>query len=325
MTRAEKKDQAASKCSTAALQVLVCGGVAASALAWPSPGLAAKPQSEREVPARASRAEERIEIEARFVEASAEAVREAFSVAGVKVRPGPRILGQALGDVQGIFGAERAEVFWESLAVANDVNVAAQLNSSVGPGRTDSLASVRDFQYSVDREGGKVQRTWTGTRLSLTSRLQGNLVAFDLKPWIRSYECAITTAAVEQPVFSDWKPELTFNLPVESSLVWGLGRHRIDGVMREVLLIVKAAHPRVESPSRGTVEVGELNEVVSSPFNAFGGLPKAPGVSGGESEPAPPFQMLQQTVLKEAPSESSGKVKPGQDQKGAPGAPKNKP
>ncbi len=316
---------AAPKFCHGVLQTLVRGCVAGLALAVSPFGFAARPLPEREVLAPAPPAGERIEIEARFMEASAEAVREAFSVVGVKMTSGTRILGQALGDLQGIFGAERAEVFRESLEVANDVNVVAQLNSSVGAGRTDNLASVRDFEYSVDREGGKKQRTWTGTRLSLTSRLQGNLVAIDLKPWLRSFECTVTTAAVEQPVFSDWKPELTFNLPVESSLVWGLGRHRINGVMREVLLIVKAAHPRVESPSRGTVEVGELNEVVSLPFKAFGGLPKAPGVSNRESETASPFQLLQQPVLKEAPSEPSGKVKSGQDQKGAPGAPKNKP
>lgn len=264
---------------------------------------------------------DRVEIEARFVEASAEAVREAFSVVGVRVSSGPRILGQALGDLQGILAGERAGVFWESLAVANDVNVLAQLNSSVGPGRTDGLASVRDFEYSVDKERGRFQRTWVGTRLALTSRLRGGLVEVDLKPWLRSFECFITTAAVEQPVFSDWRPELTFTLPVESSLIWGLGRHRLNGAMREVLLIVKAAHPRGEGPSRGTVEVGELNEVTSSGPKSSSRASSA----SGESDAASVFQLRQQPALKEAPSEPSTKVKSGQSQQGTLTAPKNKP
>lgn len=268
---------------------------------------------------------ERVEIEARFVEASAEAVREAFSVVGVRVNSGPRILGQALGDLQGILGGEKAEIFWESLAVANDVNVLAQLNASVGAGRTDKLAVVQDFQYSVDKDGGKAQQTWIGTRLSLTSRLRSGLVEVDLKPWLRSFECVITTAAVEQPVFSDWRPELTLNLPVESSLIWGLGRHRLNGAMREILLIVKASHPRGGGASRGTVEIGDLNEITSSKPNESSRASASSGGSNGGSDAASVFQLRQQPALKEAPSETSAKVQARQNEQGPPVAPKNKP
>ena len=134
-------------------------------------GVDARPLPERLVSASAPRAGERIEIEARFVEASAEAVREAFSVVGVKVGSGPRIFGQALGELQGIFGAEPAEVFWESLAVANDVNVVAQWSASVGAGRTDNLASVRDCEeYGHHGTIRYVERARSITRVAAAVR-----------------------------------------------------------------------------------------------------------------------------------------------------------
>lgn len=188
---------------------------------------------------------ERVEVLVRIVEAPSQALAESLDEIGLLISgDAARRPGGAVGAFQGTIGEDRADAFTNALAGVPEVVVLTMPKLGMRAGTPATLDASQEYPHPKDSGLTQAQPARVGLRLELVAGSMGETVGFSMKGVLSRLEALVRAGAREQPVFSERVFNAAAELPLGSSLVWGLGRGSGGTPSRETVVVLKVAAPQ---------------------------------------------------------------------------------